>query len=164
MGRGTRRRLLAVVLVAQVAVLLGITTLHGVRVADGTRVQLEVVPVDPLDLARGAYVALRYDLESLDLPAGAESGDEVYIELRRPSSEGEAWTAVRTATDPNDFTDPDAYIKLRVNERSIDTTRIGTFYEEADKAQRLERELADGGVADIVLESDGTPLLVDVHG
>lgn len=164
MGRPTRRKLLFAVLVAQVAVLLGITALHGARVADGTRVLLAVVPVDPLDLARGAYVDLRYELEELPLPDDVGEGDDVFVELRRPDGGDETWSAVTVASSPDAFEDPDAYIKLSVQDRSIDTGRIGTYYASADVAQRLERDLADGGVAEVVLSSDGEPLLDEVRG
>ncbi len=164
MGRPTRRRLLAAVLVVQVAVLLGITALHGVRVADGTRVLLEVVPVDPLDLARGAYVDLRYDIETVPLASGLEEGDEVFVELRRPDDADEPWVGVSTASSPDSFDDPDAFIKLFVDDRSVDTGQIGTYYASADEAKRLERELADGGIAEVVLDSDGDPTLDRVRG
>ena len=164
MGRSTRRKLLLAVLAAQVAVLLGITALHGVRVADGTRVQLAVVPVDPLDLARGAYVDLRYELESLPLPDGLDEGDVVYVELQRPDDPDDAWTAIETAASPDEFDDPDAYVRLSDTDRSIDTDRIGTYYASADEAKRLERELVDGGIAEVILDSDGEPLLDEVRG
>ncbi len=164
MGTTTRRRLLVAVLVAQVAVLLGIAALHGVRVSDGTRVRLEVVPVDPLDLARGAYVELRYGtFEGLAVPRGLDDGDEVYVELRRPSDPDGAWTAGAVAASQDDLEDPDAFIRLHVEDRAIGTDEIGTFYASADDAKRLQSDLADGGIAEVVLGSDGDPLLDDVR-
>ena len=164
MSGATRRRLLVAVLVAQVAVLLGIAALHGVRVAEGTRVQLAVVPVDPLDLARGAYVDLRYELEELELPDGVRDGDDVYVELERPTADDDVWTAVATAASPDDFDDPDAFIRLAVEDDAIGTGQISTYYASSDEAKRLESDLADGGVAEVVLSGDGEPLLDVVRG
>lgn len=165
MRRTTRTKLLVAVLVAQVAVLLGITALHGARVAEGTRVQLEVVPVDPLDLARGAYVDLRYGtFEGLVVPNGLDEGDEVFVELVRPDSADAPWTAGDVVASSEDLDDPDAFIRLHVEDRAIGTDEIGTFYASADEATGLESDLADGGVAEVVLSSDGDPLLDDVRG
>lgn len=165
MRRTTRTRLLAAVLVAQVAVLLAITALHGARVADATRVRLEVVPVDPLDLARGAYVDLRYGtFDGLVVPSGIDDGDPVYVELVRPADGGAPWTAGDVVASPDELDDPDAFIRLHVEDRAIGTGDIDTYYASADAAKRLESDLADGGIAEVVLDRDGDPLLDDVRG
>ena len=158
-----RSRMLVVVFVLQALLLVGIGALHGSRVESGTRVLLEVVPLDPLDLARGAYVELAYDID-VSVPASVADGDEVFVELRRPQAGARAWTAVRAVGDPNELADPDAFVRLRARDGRVDTTRIGSFYLDADGALELERALADGGLAVVVLAPDGTPLLEDVRG
>lgn len=166
----TRRRWLAAVIVLQALLLLGIVALHGARIADGTRVQLEVSPVDPTDLVRGSYVDLEYrDLDAIDAKQvdGWERGDDVYVELLEPGRRGGAWRPGDVAVEANDLdlTNGDAFIRLPTDGRGgVDTTSIDTFYADPDTARRLESDLVDGGIAEVVLSSDGDPLLDDVRG
>lgn len=158
-----RARILVVVFIVQAVVLVGITALHGVRIADGTRVLLSVVPVDPIDLARGPYVDLRYDL---DAPVPPQlHGRTIYVELRAPAADGAAWTSGRVVGNPDELDDPDAFIQLYADsDGTIDTDSISTYYLSGDGAEDLERELADGGLAEVVLSSDGSPILDNVRG
>ncbi len=109
---------------------------------------------------------LRYELEALPIEDADdfEDGDDIYVELRPPSAGENAWTAVGAAESPDAFDDPVAYIRLSVEDRSIDTDAIGTYYASAEEAKRLERELVDGGIAEVVISEDGTPLLDSVRG
>ncbi len=165
-----RRQLLAATFVAQAVVLLVIVALHGARMADGTRVELAVRPIDPTDLVRGDYVDLGYDeLDgvSLDDSDGFDVGDDVYVGLRAPERSGEAWQVDGFERDPNDLDlrDGDAFMRLGVDsDLGIDTTSISTYYEDSADARRLERDLFDGGIAEIVLDRDGDPMLDRVRG
>ena len=131
--------------------------------SSGTRVTLAVTPVDPLDLARGSYVDLAYDIDVV-VPPGLTDGDDVYVELRRPAVDGEAWEAVRAVADSSDLDEPDAFIQLSVDGSGLDTGSISTYYADSEEALRLQDDLADGGLAEIVLDSDGAPTLDTVRG
>jgi hypothetical protein len=161
-----RRRLLIAVFALQAAVLLSTVALQGARVASGTRVLLATTPVDPLDLARGAYVDLEYELEQQSVPAGTPPGEVVYVGLRRPDDgTTETWSATSVATDPNRLGDVDAFIRLQAGrDGRVDAAEISTYYASADRAIALERQLVDGGVAEVSLQSDGRPTLVEVRG
>lgn len=81
----------------QFAVLLGMIFFYQSIVAGGTEVVLQTIPVDPRDILRGQYVALRYEISTLrpDLVGGGvaalRTGDTVYVVLEE---RGAAWVAV----------------------------------------------------------------------
>lgn len=162
---GTRHRLLVLLVAVQVALLLGISLLQGARIAAGTQVRVEVRPVDPLDLARGAFVDLGYEFEELPVPPELEQGDDAYVVLERPSAGDDPWEASRIAADEDELLDADAFIRLGVAGREdLDTSPIGTYYASGDEAKALERELmSGGGIAVISLDEDGSPTLLRVE-
>lgn len=160
-----RHRLLLVIVALQVLVLASTMLLQGARVEAGQHVRVAVRPVDPLDLARGAYVDLRYEFERLDPPQGQHAeGDDWFVELEEPEQPGSVWRPRRIVADVDELQDPDAFIRLPVAPGGrLDTSPIGTYYASRDSAQRLERELAAGdGVAILSLDRDGRPQLVEV--
>jgi uncharacterized membrane-anchored protein len=78
---GRRRIAFAVVAAVQALVLLALIGFNQVALATGDKVTLRTVPVDPVDLFRGQYVALRYTISNVNVPAGAQVGDTVYVPL-----------------------------------------------------------------------------------
>ena len=161
MSRLTRRqRLMLLVVAMQVVALLGVAALHGARIASGTIVRVEVTPVDPLDLARGAYSELRYGFTDLSVPKG--HGD-AYVLLQRPTSRGEAWKVLRVTDDAGDLDEVDAWITLPRDGGELTTDSISTYYADADTSKELDRELASrGALAELSLDEDGDPSLVKV--
>lgn len=161
-GAARRRRILIVVIAVQVLVLIGSMVFQGARIANGTRVRVAVQPVDPIDLARGAYNDLRYDFEDLFVPKGS---GPVYVLLRKPDSPDGQWKATRITDDAGQLDDADAWIRLeRDASGGLDTSPISTFYGSADRSKQLETELRDGGTAVLSLDEDGSPNVVDVVG
>lgn len=72
----------------QVALLVGIIAYRHYWVATGERIILKTAPVDPRDIFRGDYVDLRYDISQLDLDAlGAKEqfkgNERVYVILEK---------------------------------------------------------------------------------
>lgn len=167
--RSDRRHvLLLIVVVLQAAVLLGLPLLRHARIADGTIVSVAVEPVDPTDIVRGAYVALRYPFESLEVPSSAREDGEAIVVLEPEEGGGDAdWRATRIVDvdDSDAYDSGDPWIRLPLDERGeLDAERIGTYYADRDRAQELERRIAtDGAVADLALDEDGSPSLVTVH-
>ena len=143
-----RRRLAFWALVAlQALVPLALIGWNEVALATGTEVTLRTVPVDPLDLFRGRYVTLRYEISSLEPPPGTHRGDRVYVPLRR---DGEHWTgdvAVREQPDDGPF------IRGTVSPSGI-TYGIETYYADEDEARRLEGRAGEL-VVRVALDGDG---------
>ena len=86
---------------------------------DASRVAtLKVVPVDPQDLFRGDYVVLNYDISRLDVKKidgddSFQSGDTVFVVLRK--GEGEDWTAVSVWKKPISTSGGDIAVQATVN-------------------------------------------------
>jgi hypothetical protein len=166
MNARRRRQLLLALIALQALVLVAMPLRHGATIAAGTEVRLRVEPVDPTDLARGSYVALRYEgFDELEVPSGASSGDSVYVELRNAGERGISEPSGTVVLDRDELDVGDRWIRLYVggvegDELTLD--EISTWYASADQAQAAERDLADGhALAVVSLDDDGSPSLVE---
>jgi hypothetical protein len=52
---------------------------------EGVVFSLPLQPVDPIDAFRGRYLSLNYEAPTLPAPQGLESGQTIYVTLRRDS-------------------------------------------------------------------------------
>ena len=48
----------------------------------GTTVILKIQPIDPLDVFRGQYLTISYEISSVVLPAETKEGDTIYVSLK----------------------------------------------------------------------------------
>jgi uncharacterized membrane-anchored protein len=80
----------------QLVILVGMVVFYQAVVSGGTEIVLRTVPVDPRDLLRGQYVALRYEISTVrpELVRGGAAalrpGESVYVVLE---DRGDAWEA-----------------------------------------------------------------------
>ena len=88
--------LLAVVL-AQLAVPLALAGLAAADLAFGQEIRLRAQPVDPLDVFRGNYVVLRYDVSSLPVNFDVARGDRICTPLRETGRRMAGWLRRRRA-------------------------------------------------------------------
>jgi uncharacterized membrane-anchored protein len=141
----TRRALaFAVVIALQALLPLLLIGWSEVHLARGEEVVLRTVPVDPIDLVRGRYVSLRYEISSL----GASEGTTVYVPLRQ---EGDHWTGTYTLKEkPREG----VFIRGRATRSGI-VYGIETYYADEDEARRLEREAVDGLDVRVSIDGDG---------
>lgn len=88
------RNRFALVVAAQVAIVLSLVVFKQITLLTGQRIWLRAAPVDPRDLLRGEYVALETGISRLEGPAlwngwdddgvpEFAKGDTVYVVLRR---------------------------------------------------------------------------------
>jgi len=112
----------------QVLVLVGWTGFNEISIASGKTVVLQTVPVDPLDIFRGEYVQLSYQISTLSNIPGQETleyGDKAYVHLEQ---DGEVWKATEVSKDKHD--DWDVFIAGEVENiwnnqvSQIENTRI----------------------------------------
>jgi len=83
----------------------------------GTEVVLDTRPVDPFDIFRGQYMAIRYDISSLPAPIDATPGDTVYVSLIQ---NGSVWSYAGAS-----LSRPDGlFIKGRVTNVYGDTMNV----------------------------------------
>jgi uncharacterized membrane-anchored protein len=135
----TRARRIAFWLVAalQALVLVAMIGLNEVALATSDEVTLRTVPVDPVDLFRGRYVTLRYEISMLGVEGGMEPGDSVYVPLHE--AEG-AWTGSYGYASPP----PDGkFIRGTVRQLAGQSAQIEygieTYFTDEEDARRLER-------------------------
>ena len=149
----TRRRRLAfwAVVAVQALALVALIGVNELALAGGEKVTLRTVPVDPVDLFRGRYVTLRYEITTVQVPDGTRPGDTIYVPLYEV---GDAWQA--------QFALPKAptggtYVRGTVRSVAQGTADveygIETYFTDEGDARRLE--LAGQLLVTVVLEDDG---------
>ena len=85
----------------QVLILVGWTGYNEISLATGKQVVLQTVPVDPMDIFRGEYVQLRYEISTLTNIPGVGTihfRDTVYVHLEQ---DGEVWKATEVSKNKN---------------------------------------------------------------
>lgn len=90
-GNTTLRTRVLLLLVLSTVFLIAMAVNEQIRRSTGAEIVLRTRPVDPRDLLRGAYVALAYEVERVNLrdlptpadPTGWREGDTLYMALRK---------------------------------------------------------------------------------
>lgn len=156
MSRRRRIALLLVVLV-QLAVPLGLAGIAAADLAFGREIRLRARPVDPLDIFRGNYVVLRYDISTLDAPSGATRGERLCVSLSE--SDG-VWTGRYGLPErPSGGT----VICGRARSDAEAGEAVGveygieTYYASKERAQEIERSIGSGETFVVIdLDEDGS--------
>jgi uncharacterized membrane-anchored protein len=158
----------------QLLLLLALMASRWVILAQGTTVLLSTVPVDPRELFRGDYVALRYAISSLDLGRLApravrpplDTGAAVYVVLEpSPGGARVPWHAValleREPTE-GDLAryDPGAvFIRGKVTSRWQNTVEvrygIESYFVPEGEGWRLERAAGEGLIVEVKVDPHG---------
>lgn len=151
------RRVVAATLVQLALVPIAVAAQLSARIT-GEEYLLEVVPLDPIDPVRGAYVALDYPgLPDESTVPGGKEGGTVYVPLVRS---GEVWTGKRTVNEQ-----PESGPSLRCKGDSWRLRcGIDSWFLPQNEALALEQEVRDGrAVAVVKIDSRGNAALVDVR-
>jgi uncharacterized membrane-anchored protein len=133
---GRRRIAFWTVVGIQALALVGLVGFNELALAGGDEVTLRTVPVDPVDLFRGNYVTLRYEISTLGVEEGLQPGDAVYVPLYRSGS---------ASTGSFGYASPPQGRFIRGTVRRMSGRRadieygIGTYYADESEAHRLER-------------------------
>ena len=139
----------------------------------GQEIKIKTVPVDPRSLFRGNYARLRYDISQIRADAFADSnraanlrnGEVVYVSLK-PGADGLYEFAGAALEEPADG----VFLRGRVANRRYENNAtyyrvaygIEAFFAPKAKAIELERGLADGGVAILMVTAGGKAALREV--
>jgi uncharacterized membrane-anchored protein len=159
------RRLVFIALVAAQALApLAMAAAKEANLAFGATVRLRTVPVDPLDVFRGRYVRLRYEISQLPAQPGARAGDTVYVVLAHSD---DAWSGSQaTLTRPGEGA---TFIRGRVVSRLDGAAEaeieygIETAYVDERKAARYEQAAREGTVyVDVALDEEGGGMIEKV--
>jgi uncharacterized membrane-anchored protein len=147
----TRRIAFALVVVAQTLFLLGMIGVNELALATGDKVTLRTVPVDPVDLFRGNYVTLRYEISTVNVAEGTQPGDRVYVPLH---DEDGRWTGgFGYPSPPGDGEFIRGTIRSAHGGSADVEYAIETYY--ADQEEAYDLQSAGGLDVTVALDGDG---------
>lgn len=158
----SRRRIaLIAVVCAQLALPLGLAAVAAADLAFGQEIRLRARPVDPLDVFRGNYVVLTYDISSLPVFDPVRRGDRVCTPLFE-ASEGE-WRG-ETALPERPSSGTAICGRARNDASPGDQVNveygIETYFASAERAKEIEEGIARGQVYAVIdLDDDGSARL-----
>ncbi|TSC63908.1 MAG: hypothetical protein G01um1014106_342 [Parcubacteria group bacterium Gr01-1014_106] len=146
-----------------VAIIGGFILIKEYTLRSGQEVLLKVAPVDPRDLFRGDYVALRYDISSIDprsVTGGKElfeAGDRIYIGLRM---EGKYATAVSIhKAVPQDSLFIRGTIEHASAENLIVQYGIESYFVPEGRGEEIEKHLGRNVDVKVSIDRFGTALI-----
>jgi uncharacterized membrane-anchored protein len=151
-----RRIALVVVVCVQLALPLGLAGLAAADLAFGEEIRLKAQPIDPLDVFRGNYVVLRYEISSLPVLGEVRRGERLCARLRESGGE---WRA--------NYADPSrpsgTVICGRARDDAAPGQQVGieygieTYYASAERAREIEESIAQGQLYAVIdLDHDGS--------
>lgn len=155
----SRTARVAVVCVAQLALLLAAVFGQVSARVTGTEYLVRVQPIDPIDPFRGAYVALGYpDLRLTEQPfddSGETRDQTLFVPLQRS---GEVWVGGTPVAD-----EPDGPALRCANKGWRLSCGIESYFLPQDKALQVERAVAAGtALARLRVDSAGHAAIVEV--
>ncbi|MEM7408237.1 MAG: GDYXXLXY domain-containing protein [Pseudomonadota bacterium] len=167
----TSRKLLVGILLATIlgqgVILIGMVVKAAMPLWVGQSVPVETVPVDPRSLLRGNYARLNYAFSRLpkklfDGATPKRPGEVVYVVLQRGDN-GLYEASAASLTRP----DSGVFLRGRVT-RAYSPYRIRygieAWFAPKVAALALEKDLADGGIAELRVTSDGQAAIESVRG
>jgi uncharacterized membrane-anchored protein len=164
MSRRRRIALLAVVL-AQLAVPLALAAVAAADLAFGQEVRLRAQPVDPLDIFRGNYVVLRYDISQVAAAGQVRRGETLCVRL---TEQNDVWSG--------DFAVPErdrdgtiicgrARRDAEAGEQVSIEYGIETYFANAERAREIEQSIGRGQLYVVVdLDDDGSARIERLEG
>ena len=156
---------LAVVIVAQVCILGGMVALAAKPLYTGQEVRVATLPIDPRSLFRGNYARLNYDFSSLPDDALKDhkrlrNGEPLYVSLE-PGNDGLYEYASVSLEKPASGVFIRGRLQNRYNRKRV-KYGIEAWFAPKKEALRLERELREGAVAVLMIDSSGKAALKEI--
>ena len=154
-----RRIALLVVVCVQLAVPLAMAGLVEADLAFGDEIKLKAQPVDPLDVFRGNYVVLTYEISRLqvidDFQQGRTGSAPTYSSRRPASTARVGRTPTRRGARGRSAAAPAD--DVRAGESVGIEYGIETYYASAERAREIESAIARGQLYVVVdLDDDGS--------
>ena len=159
-----RRIALLVIVCVQLALPLTLAGLAAADLAFGQEIKLKAQPIDPLDVFRGNYVVLRYEISTLPVLGEVRRGETVCARLDESNGE---WRA--------SYADPGHPSGTVICGRARDDASPGesvgieygieTYYASAERAREIESSIASSELYVIVdLDDDGSARIERLEG
>ncbi|WP_444941322.1 GDYXXLXY domain-containing protein [Microbulbifer sp. ZKSA004] len=156
----------------QLFILLGMYIKAQMPLWTGQPVSVKTVPVDPRSLFRGNYAQLNYPFSTLDKAlfkgqGRLRQGEVVYVGLEKGPSglyerasvsleQPQGGVFIRGRVAGQDFWNSSDSYRIRYG--------IEAYFAPKEKALDLEKQLRDGGVAELMISADGRASLKVVRG
>lgn len=170
-NRALLLKALLAVIVFQVLILAGEYLNSVYPIWFGQEIRLKTIPVDPRSMFRGNYARLNYDITSVPLPVvnkgeALRQHTTIYVSLKE-NDQGIYELAGTSLTKPKDG----IFMRGRLQSRRwfFDSGRnqdikygIEAFFAPKERALQLERDLRNGGIAVVMVASNGKATLKDV--
>lgn len=150
---------------AQFAVLAWLIFSYQSIVLGGTEIILKTQPIDPRDILRGQYVALRYDISTLDSKVFYVNADKLvagntaYVSLARGG--GGIWQATGAySTKPAEGVFIKGTIESAFGSRVNIRYGIESYFVNPERAMELEREARRGTLLmRVVVDDEGNAIV-----
>ncbi len=178
MNKMMRTGLFAAVLF-QFVVLTGMYVKAAIPLWTGQEIKVKTVPVDPRSLFRGNYARLRYEFSEIDArelksEAELDVGDIVYVSLKLNRLKLYEFSGASLETPQNSI-----FLRGRISNTRFTRPRsdsdgsdiehyainygLDAFFAPKEKALALERDLREGGIAVLMVASDGRARIKSIN-
>ena len=160
-----RRRIALVVIVCvQLALPLAMAGLAAADLAFGQEITLKAQPVDPLDVFRGNYVVLRYEISSL--PCSERFGRRDGLRASRGVGGRRGARATPTRVVRQAPSSAAAHATTTSPGESVGIEYgIETYYASAERAREIEASIAQGDLQVVIdLDDDGSARIERLRG
>ena len=152
-----RRLVLLGVVAAQIALPLALAAVAAADLAFGREIRLRAQPVDPLDIFRGNYVVLRYDISTLPVQYDTDRGERLCVALREEDGEWRGTYALPGGPGSGASICGRARSDARAGEQVTIEYGIETYFASAERAKEIERSIAEGRTYAVLdLDDDGS--------
>ncbi len=142
---------LAVVALAQTAVLAAMVIDRVMLLHTGREIVLPIVPVDPRDLFRGEYVRLGYGINTVPMtPADLHRDETVYVVLERKTADEDWHVAGAARSLPGDLNPDHIVLKGRFLWGGMVHYGIESYFVPQGEGARLEGLARDRKLAALV--------------
>lgn len=152
--------MLLAVVCTQLAVPLAIAGLAEADLAFGREIRLQARPVDPLDIFRGNYVVLSYEISTLPIQYDVRRGDRLCVRLYESGDEWKGAYALPERPSDGPVICGRARGDAAAGEQVGIEYGIETRYASAERAREIEDSIRRGRTFAVIdLDDDGSARL-----
>jgi uncharacterized membrane-anchored protein len=150
----------------QLLLLVGLIAYKQVTLLTGERVLLKTIPVDPLDMFRGDYVVLSYEISNLERWKWQETsyrrGETVFVKLTR---QGRFWDAesVSKSLPPSGELFMKGRVRRMTNNSLTVEYGIESYFVPEGKGRELEQHAGRGLTVEARVDRHGRALIRNVR-
>lgn len=140
-----QKKLFYIIVALQLAFLLVMAGSKTFTLVTGTKILLEVIPVDPRDLFRGNYVALGYKISEYNSPdmEKFKIGSTIYVKLKKT---GKYWEIAGVSKSKPELGKDEVYIVGETGCCNSIIYGIEAYFVPEGKGDRIQRSMAQRNI------------------